>query len=82
MRLMLDSGNYQCRHCGESSLYSDSLTDAGLFLAAVGIAILLFTFVFDSHGIGVPGLGLLEMLGYVVGSIIVLFGVIFIRISK
>jgi hypothetical protein len=82
MRLILDSGNYQCIHCQKSFLYSESLIDVGLFFTMFGIALLLLTFTFDSQVIDNPGVGPIEMLGYVVSVIIIIFGLIFIHISK
>ena len=82
MHLILGSENYQCRHCEESFLYSDSMIDAGLFLTMSGIVLALLTFTFDSFFIGNPGVGILEMLGYVFSLMIITFGLAFIHISK
>ena len=82
MHLILGSANYQCRHCEESFLYSDSTIDAGLILTTFGIVSALFTFAFDSFVIESSGVGILEMLGYVFSLMIVTFGLVFIHLSR
>ena len=82
MHLILGSANYQCRHCEESFLYSESTIDAGLILTTFGIVFALFTFAFDSFVIESSGVGILEMLGYVFSLMIITFGLVFIHLSK
>ncbi len=82
MHVILGSGYYQCLHCQQSFLYSDSTIDAGLILTMFGIVWVLFTFGFDSFVIGGSGVGILEMLGYVFGLMIVTFGIVFIHLSR
>ena len=82
MHLILGSGNYQCRHCEESFLYSDSTIDAGLILTTFGIVSALFTFAFDIFVIEGSTVGIYEILGYVFSLMIVTFGLVFIHLSR
>ncbi len=82
MHLILGSANYQCRHCEESFLYSESTIDAGLILTTFGIVSALFTFAFDSFVIESSGVGILEMLGYVFSLMVITFGFVFIHLSR
>ena len=85
MHLILGSGTYQCRHCEESFLYSDSTIDAGLFLTMSGIVLLLVTFAIDTFDIFLisnPSVGFLEIFGYVFSLMLVTFGFAIIHISK
>jgi len=85
MHLIVGSGNYQCRHCEESFLYSDSTIDAGLFLTMSGIVLLLLTFAIDTFDIFLisnPSVGFLEIFGYVFSLMLVTFGFAIIHISK
>ena len=82
MRVMLGSKYLQCRHCEESFLYSDSTIDAGLFFTMFGIVSALFTFAFDSFIIESSGVGIYEILGYVLSLMIITFGVVFLHLSR
>ena len=82
MRLILGSGNYLCRHCEENFFYSESTIDAGLLLTFFGIVFLLLTFTFDIFIIEGSTVGILEILGYVFGLMIVTFGFVFIHLSR
>ena len=82
MRVILGSEYHQCLHCKESFLYSESTIDAGLILTTFGIVSALFTFAFDSFVIEGSGVGILEMLGYVFGLMILTFGFVFIHLSR
>ncbi len=82
MHLILGSANYQCRHCEESFLYSDSTIDAGLILTVFGIALVLLTFAIDSFVIHDPGPHFLAIISYVFNLMIVTFGIVFIHLSR
>ena len=82
MHVILGSEFHQCRHCEESFLYSDSTIDGGLILTTFGIVLALFTFAFDSFVIESSGVGILEILGYVLSLMIVTFGFVFIHLSR
>jgi hypothetical protein len=82
MRVILGSEYHQCLDCKESFLYSDSTIDVGLILTMFGIVWVLFTFGFDSFIIESSGVGIYEMLGYVFGLMIIIFGFVFIHLSR
>ena len=82
MRLIFSSENYLCRHCEEAFFYTHSTIDAGLILTTFGIVLALFTFAFDSFVIESSGVGILEILGYVLSLMIVTFGFVFIHLSR
>jgi hypothetical protein len=82
MRVILGSEYYQCLHCKESFLYSDSTIDAGLLLTTFGIVFALFTVTFDIFIIEGSGVGIYEMLGYVFSLMILTFGLVFIHLSR
>jgi hypothetical protein len=82
MRLILGSENCVCRQCEELFFYSTSTIDAGLFLTVLGTVLLLLTFTIDSFVMDNPGLGILEMLGYVFSVMIITFGLVFIHLSR
>ena len=82
MHVILGSEFHQCLHCEESFLYSESTIDAGLILTTFGIVLALFTFAFDSFVIENSGVGILEILGYVLSLMIVTFGFVFIHLSR
>ena len=82
MRVILGSENYQCRHCEEFFLYSDSTIDAGLILTTFGIVSALFTFAFDIFFTEGSTVGIYEMLGYVLSLMIITFGVAFLHLSR
>ena len=82
MHVILGSEFHQCLHCEESFLYSESTIDAGLIFCTFGIVLALFTFAFDSFVIESSGVGILEILGYVLSLMIVTFGFVFIHLSR
>jgi hypothetical protein len=82
MRLILGSGHYQCLHCEESFLYSDSTIDAGLYLTTFGIVLALVTFAIDSFVIDDPGAHFLAIISYVFSLMIITFGLVFIHLSR
>ena len=82
MHLILGSRNYLCQHCQAPFFYSDSTIDAGLLLSFLGIVLLLLTFSFDSFVTNNIGVGIYEMLGYVFSLMIVIFGLVFLHLSR
>ena len=82
MHLILGSEFYQCRHCEESFLYSDSTIDAGLILTTFGIVFFLLTFAIDSFVIHDPGAHFLAIISYVFNLMIITFGIVFIHLSR
>jgi hypothetical protein len=82
MRLILDSGYYQCLHCQESFLYSKSTIDAGLILTTLGIVLALVTFAIDSFVLDDPGAHFLAIIGYVFSLMIITFGLVFLHLSR
>ena len=82
MHVILGSGYYQCLHCQESFLYSDSTIDAGLILTFLGIVFSLVTFAIDSFVIADPGAHFLAIISYVFNLMIITFGLVFIHLSR
>ena len=82
MRLILGSGFYQCLDCEQCFLHSDSTIDAGFYLTALGLVLVLLTFAIDSFVIDDPGAHFIAIISYVFSLMIITFGLVFIHLSR
>jgi hypothetical protein len=82
MRLAIDGERYHCMNCQRSFFHSELLDTIGRFLTASGITFLLFTFTLDASPYGRPGVGPVEIAGYVFGAVITTLGLISLYVCK